>query len=85
MPLRKTAIAVPEDLLAAVDRAASERGESRNRFVIRVLGHAVRARRDASVTRRLNALFASPDLAARQAEGAGALDDVGTDWSDERW
>ncbi|PYO55887.1 MAG: hypothetical protein DMD83_17280, partial [Candidatus Rokuibacteriota bacterium] len=37
-PLRKTAIAVPHDLLAAVDRAARERHESRNRFVTLVLG-----------------------------------------------
>jgi hypothetical protein len=35
MPLRKTAI--PEELLSAVDRAAQARGESRNRFVPRVL------------------------------------------------
>ena len=47
MPLRKTAIAVPDDLLAAVDRAAREQHGSRNRFVTVVLRHAVRARRDA--------------------------------------
>jgi len=38
MVLRKTAIAVPHDLLAAVDKAARERHESRNRFVTRALG-----------------------------------------------
>jgi metal-responsive CopG/Arc/MetJ family transcriptional regulator len=85
MPLRKTAIAVPEDLLAAVDRAARERHESRNRFVIRVLRSAVRARRDADVTRRLDELFARPDLAAQHRREASELDDAGTDWSDERW
>ncbi|MBI2162490.1 MAG: type II toxin-antitoxin system PemK/MazF family toxin [Candidatus Rokubacteria bacterium] len=58
MPLRKTAIAVPDDLLAAVDRVARARRESRNRFVTRVLQHAVRARRDTEITRRLNELFA---------------------------
>jgi hypothetical protein len=85
MPLRKTAIAIPEDLLSAVDRAAESRGESRNRFVTRVLQEAVRARRDAQVTNRLNELFADSGLAREQARGANELDAVGTDWSDERW
>ena len=85
MALRKTAIAVPPDLLAAVDRAARERHESRNRFVTCVLRHAVRARRDAEITRRLNELFAAPDLAKQQSREASELDGIGTDWSDERW
>ncbi len=85
MPLRKTAIAVPDDLLAAVDRAARERHESRNRFVISVLRHAVRARRDAEITRRLNELFTTPDLAKQHRREASELDRIGTDWSDERW
>jgi metal-responsive CopG/Arc/MetJ family transcriptional regulator len=85
MPLRKTAIAVSDDLLAAVDRAARERHESRNRFVTRVLQHAVRARRDAEITRRLNELFATPDLVTQHNREASELDRIGTDWSDERW
>jgi hypothetical protein len=85
MPLRKTAIAIPADLLSAVDRAARSRGESRNRFVIRVLQEAVHARRDAEVTRRLNELFADGELAQEQARSASELDAVGTDWSGERW
>jgi predicted transcriptional regulator len=85
MPLRKTAIAIPDDLLSAVDRAAQSRGESRNRFVTRVLQEAVHARRDAEVTKRLNELFADGGLAEEQARVASTLDAVGTDWSDERW
>ncbi|HWM92026.1 MAG TPA: hypothetical protein VN493_14780 [Thermoanaerobaculia bacterium] len=85
MPLRKTAIAIPDDLLAAIDRAAESRGESRNRFVTRVLQEAVHARRDAEVTKRLNELFADRDLLQEQAQTASELDAVGTDWSDERW
>jgi hypothetical protein len=85
MPLRKTAIAVPDALLAEVDRVARARRESRNRFVIRVLQHAVRARRDADITRRLNELFAAPDLAEQQIREASGLDRAGSDWSDERW
>jgi len=85
MPLHKTAIAIPDDLLSAVDRAAQSRGESRNRFVTRVLQEAVRARRDAEVTRRLNELFAHGEIAQEQTHTASELDRVGTDWSDERW
>jgi hypothetical protein len=86
MPLRKTAIAIPEQLLSAVDRAAQSRGESRNRFVIRVLQEAVHARRDAEVTKRLNDLFANdPGLAHEQSHSASELDAAGTDWSGERW
>ena len=85
MPLRKTAIAVPDDLLAAVDRAARQRHESRNRFVTRVLYHAVRARRDADITRRLNELFADPAFAAQQRDHASDLDALGAPWVDERW
>ena len=85
MALRKTAIAVPDDLLAAVDRAARELNESRSRFVTRVLRHPVRARRDAEITRRLNGLFAESDLSKKQSIEAAKLDDAGTDWTDERW
>lgn len=85
MALRKTAIALPDDLLAAVDRAARERHESRNRFVTCVLRYAVRARRDAQITQRLNELFAARDLAKQHSREASELDAIGTDWSDERW
>ena len=85
MPLHKTAIAIPGDLLVAVDRAARERRESRNRFVTRVLRYAVGARRDAEITRRLNELFAQPAVAKRHESEASELDRIGTDWSDERW
>jgi len=85
MPLRKTAIAVPDDLLAAVDRVARSRRESRNRFVTRVLEQAVRARRDADITRRLNDLFAAPEVAEQQSREALELDHIGSDWADERW
>lgn len=85
MPLRKTAIAVPDDLLAAVDRVARARRETRNRFVTRVLQHAVRARRDAEITRRLNELFAMPDVARKHTRDASKLDRLGSDWTDERW
>lgn len=85
MPLRKTAIAVPEDLLHAVDEAARARQESRNQFVTRVLRYAVRARRDADVTRRLNELFGDSSLGEAQRRETSEMDRVGTSWDDERW
>ena len=85
MPLRKIAIAVPDDLLAAVDRVARARHESRNQFVTRVLQHAVRARRDAEITQRLNELFASPGVGEQQTREASELDRFGSYWADERW
>lgn len=85
MALRKTAIAISDDLLSAVDRAAQSRGESRNRFVTLVLQEAVRARRDTDITKRLNDLFADEEVARDQRLGASGLDNVGTDWSTERW
>jgi metal-responsive CopG/Arc/MetJ family transcriptional regulator len=85
MPLHKTAIAVPESLLADVDRAASERGVSRSAYITRVLTVAVRARRDAEITRKLDELFADVRVKSAQRRGAATLDEAGTDWTDERW
>jgi hypothetical protein len=85
MPYRKTAIAVPEALLADVDRAAGERGESRSAYIARVLAVAVRAKRDAEITKKLDQLFADERLTKAQRRGAAVLDRLGTDWTDERW
>ena len=85
MGIRKTAIAVPEELLAEVDRAARARGQSRSGYITLVLRAAVRARRDAEITRRLDELFADPAVAAAQRGEAAALDDLGPEWTDERW
>lgn len=57
----------------------------RKTAIARVLQEAVRARRDTEVTKRLNELFADPELVQEQTWGASDLDAVGTDWSDERW
>jgi len=85
MALRRIVIAIPEDLLAAVDGAAGARGETRSRFVTTVLQEAVRANSDAEITTRLNRLFAEPDLAAEQSRTTQELDALVTEWSDERW
>ena len=85
MAHRKTAIAVPAEILDEVDRAARARGESRSRFITRVLHLAVRARRDADVTRCLDALFADESLAEGQRREADDLARHAVDWADERW
>ncbi len=85
MAHRKTAIAVPAEILDEVDRAARARGESRSRFITRVLRLAVRARRDAEVTRRLDTLFADEPLAEEQRREADDLARHAVDWADERW
>jgi hypothetical protein len=85
MAMHKTAIAVPQSLLAEVDRAAAERGESRSAYITRVLAVAARARRDAEITRKLDELFADERSRNAQRRGAAALDEAGTDWTDERW
>src|SRR6185295_15313040 len=81
MPLRKTAIAISDELLSAIDRIAEACGETRNRFVTRVLEQAVRARRDADIAKRLNDLFADADVAQEQAQSASEWDAAGTDWT----
>ena len=85
MAHRKTAIAVPEEILEEVDRAARERGESRSRFISRVLRLAVRARRDAEVTRRLDALFGDESVREEQRREAHELAQLGINWDSERW
>jgi metal-responsive CopG/Arc/MetJ family transcriptional regulator len=85
MPMHKTAIAIPNELLGEVDHAARERGESRSRYITRVLRVATRARRDREITRRLDAFFAKGNARQEQARTASAWDEVGNDWTDERW
>ena len=85
MSTNKIAITVPEDVLAAVDAAAKERGESRSGFISRVLRAALRARRDAAITRRLDELFMNEDVAAEQRRLTREMDSAGTDWSNEVW
>jgi metal-responsive CopG/Arc/MetJ family transcriptional regulator len=81
----KTAISVPEEVLAQIDRAARARGESRSKYITRVLRAAVRARRDGEITRRLNELFESEEVARAQRVDTSFLDEVGSGWKEERW
>jgi hypothetical protein len=84
-PYRRTAITVPRDVLDAVDRAAQAYGESRSHFISRILQTAVRARRSAAITRRLNELFRDEERAEQDRSEAVTLGRAAIDWSDERW
>jgi hypothetical protein len=83
--IRKTVIALPAELLSEVERAARDLGESRSHYIARILRCAVRARRHAALTRRLDELFVDRELVEEQRQTAAELDSVGSSWNDERW
>ena len=85
MARSKITITVPEDVLSEVDAAARARGETRSGFISRILKTALKARRDAGITRRLNELFAEESVVATQDRITREMDSAGTDWSDEVW
>lgn len=85
MPMTKVAITLPEEVVAQVDDAAHDRGESRSAFVANVLRAALRARRGEAITQQLNALFADEALAAEQRRESRVMESAGTAWTDESW
>ena len=85
MPLLKTTVTIPEDLLAQVDKAAERRGESRSRYITRVLRAAGGARRDAEITSRLNALFAEDRVLEEQRRTTRELQAASVSWEDDSW
>lgn len=85
MAYRKTAIAIPADVLEEVDEAARAHGWSRSRFITEVLRRATRARRDRDITRRLDELFADDAARAQARRDADELGGLAVDWDDERW
>ncbi len=84
MPSKKLAISVPVDVVEQVDRAAKQRGVTRSRYITDVLRRVAAARRDAEITRRVNALFADPGLVEEQKKTARELAAIasrtGTEW-----
>ena len=85
MPMTKVAISLPDEIVAQVDDAAHDRGESRSAFVAKVLREALRSRRGESITQRLNALFADEAVAAEQRRLTREMQSAGTDWDNESW
>ena len=82
---RRTAITVPKEVLDTVDRAARTAGESRSAFISRILDVAVRAKRSAQITERLNALFRDEALAEMDRQEAEDLGSASAKWPAERW
>jgi hypothetical protein len=68
LPAHKIAISLPPEVVIAVDRAARDRGVPRSRFIADVLRIAAQAKRDADITRRLDALFADGRALDEQRE-----------------
>jgi len=84
MATRKLAISVPEDVVHDVDAAAKKRGMTRSGFITDILRRIARARSDAEISRRVNEVFADPEVAKEQAETARKFDrnatERGTEW-----
>lgn len=84
MPARKLAISVPEAVIRQVDRAAKERKVTRSAFISDVLRRIARARSNAEITRRLDELFADPEMVREQKRTAAAFRAIapknGTEW-----
>jgi hypothetical protein len=59
-------------VLVQVDAAAAERGENRSRFITQMLVLLAQARTDREISRRVEAVFADPEVAREQAETARA-------------
>jgi hypothetical protein len=82
--VKKFAISVPEDVMRQVDRAAARRGTTRSGFIADVLARVARARTDADISRRVDALLSDPGVAREQAATARAFrraaPSAGTEW-----
>ncbi len=85
MATRKTAIAVPEEILREVDQAAKKGGMSRSKFITRALVAELQRRRDREIMRRLDAVHGDPRVRREQLGGAAELERAGTDWSEDGW
>jgi metal-responsive CopG/Arc/MetJ family transcriptional regulator len=70
MAVRKIAISVPEEVLAQVDEAAAERGENRSRYITQMLRLLAKAHSDREISRRVDAMFADPEVAGEQVKTA---------------
>jgi metal-responsive CopG/Arc/MetJ family transcriptional regulator len=81
MGARKFAISIPQEVMEQIDAAAERRGITRSRFISDVLRKVARARTDAEITRRLDAVFSDPHVVRehrrtnREFLGARARDD----------
>jgi metal-responsive CopG/Arc/MetJ family transcriptional regulator len=84
MRAKKIAISVPAEVIEEVDRAAEERRLTRSAFITDVLRRVARAKRDAEITEKINALFTDPEIVAEQKKAArdfrAVSSRIGTEW-----
>jgi hypothetical protein len=73
MAVRKIAISIPEDVVTAVDRAAARRRTTRSAYIADVLRRVARARSDAEITQRINAVLDDDAVAREQQDTAAAF------------
>lgn len=73
MAVRKLAISLPEEVLAQIDAAAAERGQTRSGFISASLVTLARARTDREISRLANQVFADPGMRREQGRTARAL------------
>ena len=87
MAAKKIAISLPPQTLKQIDQAAKETGESRSGFIARICMLAATAKSDRDIRRRINKLFADPEIAREQVETSEAMlragHAAGTEWEDE--
>ena len=86
MAVKKIAISLPPQALKQIDQAARESGENRSGFIARICVLAAMARSDREIRRKINKLFADPEIARDQVATAEAMlqagHSVGTEWED---
>jgi metal-responsive CopG/Arc/MetJ family transcriptional regulator len=84
MAAKKIAISLPPQTLKQIDRAARETGESRSGFIARICMLAATAKSDREIRRKINQLFADPEIVREQVEDTEAMlragHSAGTEW-----
>jgi len=86
MAAKKIAISLPPQTLKQIDQAAKETGESRSGFIARICVLAAAAKSDREIRRKINKLFADPEIAREQVETSEAIlragRAAGTEWTE---
>src|SRR4029079_10757407 len=73
MAVKKIAISLPPQTLKQIDQAARETGESRSGFITRICNLVATAKSDRDIRRKINKLFADPEIAREQVETSEAM------------
>jgi metal-responsive CopG/Arc/MetJ family transcriptional regulator len=86
MAAKKIAISLPPLTLKQIDQAARETGESRSGFIARICMLAAMAKSDREIRRKINELYADPEVAREQVETSEAMlragHAAGTEWEE---